>query len=61
MSFLRRHWSLIATGLLLTTAACTSGWRLYESRHGRDCCAPGSSCCHPGSPCCAHGNHGKGA
>jgi hypothetical protein len=60
MSFLRRHWSLIATGLLLVTAAGTSGWRIYEARQSRDCCAPGSSCCHPGSPCCAH-NHGKGA
>jgi hypothetical protein len=60
LSFLPRPWSVISTGILLTTALAASGWKVYEARYGRDCCYPGSPCCHPGSPCCAHAHRDKG-
>ena len=54
LSFVRRNWSRISTGLMLAALVGVGGVELHD-RYAGSCCHAGAACCHPGSPCC----HGK--
>lgn len=55
LNALRRHWTKIAGGLILTGALGAAGVEVYDA-YFSDCCSPGSPCCTPGAACC-EGKH----